>query len=323
MEDGRRRPSAPPFPLTFYVLRITHHVNPTDIQVVHNVPHAAAWGLPIAQYFYFTGLSAGTFVISTLGTVFGIEKYKAIAKYAASLAFILLIAAPTCLMLDLEQPLRFWHLFVWFNPKSVISWGVWLLTIYPLACLVYAFLLFKGDARMAKIMGIVGVPLALCVHGYTGFIFGVVKARAFWYSPLMPPYFLVSAFISGFGLMILFVMAKDRLLPDEPSGEDVMWGLAGYLRWAIVVGLLFTFCNVLVLAAGGEDAALSVGVALRDPLFIVGDLLLGYVLPLAVLCLPWTRRSPRWLAVAAVMTLVGVFWMRYTLVEIGQLIPLS
>lgn len=298
-------------------------MDPSTIKVVHNIPHAAAWGLPIAQYFYFTGLSAGTFVISTLGTVFGIEKYRALAKYAASLAFILLAAAPVCLMLDLEQPLRFWHLFIWFNPKSVISWGVWLLTIYPLACLVYAYFLFRGNAAMAKVLGIVGVPLAICVHGYTGFIFGVVKARAFWHSGLMPPYFLVSAFISGFGLMILFVMAKDRLLPEDSGCEDVVLGLAGLLRWAIVIGALLTFCNMLVLFSGGRDAALAAGVAIRDPLFVIGDLLLGYILPLVILLLPRTRTSRYWIAAAAAMTLVGVFWMRYSLVEIGQVIPLS
>lgn len=293
------------------------------LKVTFNIPHSVAWGLPIAQYFYFTGLSAGTFVISTLATVFGIKKYKPLAKYGAVLAFILLAAAPLSLIFDLEQPARFWHLFLWFNPTAVISWGTWLLSVYPVVCLIYAWYLFKEDERKSRILGIIGVPLAICVHGYTGFVFGVVKARAFWYSALMPPYFLASAFVSGFGLMILFVILKDRYWERKKPDEEIIIGLSGYLRACIIIAFIFTFCNIMILLSGSEDAYLSAIVALNDPFFIFGDLLIGYFAPLTILSIPKTRSSIKWIVVASIMTVVGVYWMRYSLVVIGQAIPLS
>ena len=43
----------------------------------------------------------------------------------------------------------------------------------------------------------IGIPVALGVHGGTGAIFAVVKARPAWYSPIVPLVFIISALASG------------------------------------------------------------------------------------------------------------------------------
>lgn len=165
------------------------------VNIIANVSHEGTWDTLIAGYFYFTGLSAGTFVISSLYRVFGLEKFKPIAKSAAVLAVILLLIAPILLIIHLGRPERFYTLLYHFNPTSVISWGTYLLILYPIGCLVYTYYLFKDDVKKSKLFGIISIPLAIAVHGYTGFVFGVIQARAFWYSPLMPAYFLTSAIV--------------------------------------------------------------------------------------------------------------------------------
>jgi len=91
------------------------------------------------------------------------------------LAPILLLLAPIMLIIDLEQPPRFWHLFLYLNLKSPITYGSFLLTLYPINGLIYAWFLFKGNARLAKILGLIGIPLAIATHGYTGFILALGK----------------------------------------------------------------------------------------------------------------------------------------------------
>ncbi|MGB9616712.1 MAG: NrfD/PsrC family molybdoenzyme membrane anchor subunit, partial [Desulfomonilaceae bacterium] len=88
-----------------------------DAAVLYNVPHETPWKVYIPLYFYFTGLSAGSFILSTLSTVFGIKRFKPMALPAAIISFILLLLAPACLILDLHQPTRFWHTLVpeYFN----------------------------------------------------------------------------------------------------------------------------------------------------------------------------------------------------------------
>src|SRR3990170_320850 len=192
-----------------------------DIIVTYNVHHEIAFGILVAQYFYFTGLSAGSFVISVIATMFGRTEYKPLGKIGAIAAPMLLIVAPINLIVELEQPLRFWHLFAYLNLGSAMTWGTFLLTIYPIECLIYAYFVFKGNTKWAKNMGMIGIPLAIAVHGYTGFILALGKARVLWNTPMMPPIFLVSAMVSGLALMILVVIVKDFIIQKgkEPDRD--------------------------------------------------------------------------------------------------------
>ena len=63
-----------------------------------------------------------------------------------------------------------------------------------------------------------GIPTALGVHGGTGAIFAVVKAHPYWYSPLFPVVFIVSALVSGGGL-ILFLQTY-VCFKEKCSGES-------------------------------------------------------------------------------------------------------
>ena len=86
-----------------------------DVNVIYSVEHQLPLVMYIGQYFFFTGLSAGSFVISVIATLLGRKEFKPIGKITALLAPALLIIAPLNLILDLEQPLRFWHLFLYLQ----------------------------------------------------------------------------------------------------------------------------------------------------------------------------------------------------------------
>ncbi|MDO8670584.1 MAG: NrfD/PsrC family molybdoenzyme membrane anchor subunit, partial [Dehalococcoidia bacterium] len=62
-----------------------------DIIVTYNVHHEMPFGILIAFYFYLTGLSAGSFVISVIATMFGRTDFKPLGKIGAVLAPGLLI----------------------------------------------------------------------------------------------------------------------------------------------------------------------------------------------------------------------------------------
>ena len=69
---------------------------------------------------------------------------------------------------------------------------------------------------MAKILGIIAVPYALIVvHSFTGTIFGVVKAREMWNTPLLPVHFVLSALASGFALVILVTLITSKIQKKE------------------------------------------------------------------------------------------------------------
>jgi tetrathionate reductase subunit C len=295
-----------------------------EASVLYNVPHEIPWKVFIPLYFYFTGLSAGSFILSTLSTVFGIKRFKPMALPAAIISFLLLLLAPLCLILDLHQPTRFWHTLVpeYFNRMSALSFGSWLLTIYPIANLVYIYFIFVKYDRVTRILGMITVPLAIFVHAYTGFAFALVRARAWWHSALMPGYFLTSALLSGIALLIVVAMIIDIFRRDKLDSalfRDMRLMMIGIL----LIDLFWNGSFWLTLLVSNADGYVSIMYALHDKLYIWGELVSGMLIPLVILTLPHTKSDKGWLCVASILIICGVFLMRYSVVFIGFEIPLS
>jgi Ni/Fe-hydrogenase subunit HybB-like protein len=287
--------------------------------------HQEAFGIFIAIYFYLTGLSAGSFILSTLAYGFGMEKYKPIGRVGVVLATVLLVIAPLFLLLHIGMPQRAWHLFVYLNMSSPITWGSFLLVLYPLNCLIYAYFMFKEKVKQTKLFGYIGIPLAILVHGYTGFILAFGKARALWNTALMPILFLASAIVSGIALMILVYIIKERFFSKSKSiNRDLVFSLGRLLAWAIVFDLFLVGCDLLVLTISHSDAQAAVHLLLSGEfslLFLLIENILGKIVPLFILLVPKFRNLPTVIC-ASILVVVGIFFMRYVVVLGGEHIPL-
>ncbi len=294
-------------------------------RVIYNVFHHPSFGILIATYFYLTGLSAGSFILSTLAYGFGIQRYKPLGKTGIVLATLLLILAPLFLLLHVGRPLRAWHLFVYLHATSPITWGSFFLTIYPLNCFIYGYYIFRGDEGRARVFGLIGIPLAIAVHGYTGFILAVVKARPLWNSPLMPLLFLASAIVSGIALMIVVSIVKDRFFsPERKVKEELILGLGRMLGWAITFDLFLVMCDLIHHLMGDAGEVEAVRLLLSGPFtlsFLGVETLMGKLLPLFLVFSPRTR-NVRWVGVAALLVVVGIFAMRCNVVLAGEYLPL-
>ena len=295
-----------------------------EAAVLYNVPHEIPWQVYIPLYFYFTGLSAGSFILSTLSTVFGIKRFKPMALPAAIISFALLLLAPACLILDLHQPTRFWHTLVpeYFNRTSALSFGSWLLTLYPIANLVYIYFIFVKYDKITRILGMITVPLAIFVHAYTGFAFALVRARAWWHSALMPGYFLTSALLSGIALLLVVALIMDRYR-KEKLDEDLYKSLRLMMVAILLTDLFWNACFWLTLLVSNADGYASIMVALHEKLYVWGELVCGMLVPLAILLVPYTRQQKAWLCIASLLIIGGVFLMRYSVVFISFDVPLS
>ncbi len=295
-----------------------------DATVLYNVPHEIPWKIYIPLYFYFTGLSAGSFILSTLSTVFGIKRFKPMALPAAIISFALLLLAPACLIMDLHQPFRFWHTLVpeYFNRTSALSYGSWLLTLYPIANLIYIYFIFVKNDKVTKVLGTLTVPLAIFVHAYTGFAFALVRARAWWHSALMPGFFLTSALLSGIALLVVVAMIMERYIKEKLDPE-LFKSLRLMMVGILLMDLFWTACFWLTLLVSNADGYASIMVALHEKLYLWGEIVAGMLVPLMILLAPKTRYSRNWLVLASLLIIGGVFLMRYSVVFIGFEIPLS
>ncbi len=317
---------------------------------IHPLPIDYAWGMLPAFYFYLTGLSAASFVISTLANVFGMVKFKAVGRVGAVLAPLCLVLAPATLILDLESPARFWYLlqynfFPHFHPTSPMAFGTWLLSIYPLEAMVYAYFLLTGNQKMAKVFGLIGIPLAISVHGYTGFVLAVVPGKHLWNTALMPFLFLVSAMVSGYALVILVSILKENYISNSkwvkerypqhlklfntyfPTIEkEVVSDLTKHLIGFIALDLFLIFCDVIVMLMATEESYHTVMSLLAGrfaPLFLGVEIFLGSLIPLFILSYRRTKTIQTYQVLASMLVLAGIMTMRYIVIIGGQSFPVQ
>lgn len=293
-----------------------------------NLTSAVPWGAWIAFYLFFLGLSAGSFLLSTLVYVFGMHQFERIGRSALLSAIICMGAGLAFVAVDLGRLERAGNVLLYFHWTSPLSWEVRFYTMYItllVAELVLAIRLHKELSRRPqrarawmKALGIVGIPLAIFgVHGGTGTIFAVVKARGMWFGGLFPVIFVVSAMVSGTALLIVIYYLQRR-----GSGQRVdaglMRGLATVLTALLLVDLSLTFYEYIVplLAFQPQDGdvirTITVGPMWWS--FWIIQLGLGMVLPAAMLLASRVRAKPAAVAAAATLVLLGVVGVRFNIV---------
>jgi Ni/Fe-hydrogenase subunit HybB-like protein len=186
------------------------------------------------------------------------------------------------------------------------------------------------DERVGYAITIIGVPSAFLLHGYVGFIFGSIKANPWWSTPLMPIVFLFSAMVSGIALVMVMyvVMAKMARRPVLMSCVDT---IARYLFYAFIVDFSLELLDLIHRIYEADESFKALDFMVHTRLYtsqIVLQILLGTVLPIATLAaVQMTRLSDRvrlrLYMFAGVMTLIGIFAMRWNVVIGGQLFSKS
>ncbi len=303
-----------------------------EVNVLYKVFHHESVSMLIAIYFHIVGLHAGCSIVSISATLLGKEAYKPVAKIGAILVIILFTSSIFFLVFDLKQPLRFWYLYLHFNPTSPISWGTVCLSAYPLLTGLYIFFLFQGNKRWSKIMGALSLPSAISVHGYTGFVLGFAKARVLWNTAVMPSYFLCSAMISGVALMLIVAILRyqftyqDKTLEERESDRHIIQLLAIWMAAFMITNVFYVFSDITVMYYHTEDGYETVELVRLGKfsfLYIWVDNVLGNVVPTLIILFRKTRQSHFLLFIAGVLASIGVFVMRYVIVFGGQYVPLS
>ena len=73
------------------------------------------WGWLIVFYFFFGGLAGGCYFLAVLIDLFGRPEDRPLARLGYYVAFPCVVLSGLLLTLDLNRPLRFWHMLVESN----------------------------------------------------------------------------------------------------------------------------------------------------------------------------------------------------------------
>ena len=223
------------------------------------------WGLWVAAYIYFIGLSAGAFLLSTLVYVFGVKRLERVGRFALFLALVTLFMALLTIWFDIGHMWRFVEVYARPQFHSMMAWMVWLYTAYFVLLIFETYFALRRhlpewsklpgvrgavargltlgrqkplseaevarDSRVVRWLGGIGVPLAIAFHGGVGALFGTVLARELWHSSLYPIMFLTGALLSGGALLT-------GLVAFFWSERDAGWRDTVTLLGRVVLGLL-------------------------------------------------------------------------------------
>jgi Ni/Fe-hydrogenase subunit HybB-like protein len=186
------------------------------------------------------------------------------------------------------------------------------------------------DDRVGRIVTIVGIPSAFLLHGYVGFIFGSIKANPWWSTPMMPIVFLFSAIVSGIAMVMLLyvVLSKLRGAAIDMTCVDT---IASYLFYAFLVDFALEMLDLIHRVYEADESFRALDFMVHTKLFlsqIVLQIALGTLLPILLLAsaqvVQFSRNARiRLYVTAGLLTLVGIFAMRWNVVIGGQLFSKS
>lgn len=186
------------------------------------------------------------------------------------------------------------------------------------------------DDRVGWLITLIGIPSAFLLHGYVGFIFGSIKANPWWSTPLMPVVFLFSAMVSGIALVLLVYMflTWSRQQSIDMRCVDTV---ARYLLYTFIIDFTLEMLDLIHRIYEADESFRSLDFMVHTKLYtsqIVLQISLGTIVPIGLLALTqvWKLREhtrKRIYAAAGVLTLIGIFAMRWNVVIGGQLFSKS
>lgn len=279
----------------------------------HQLAHYGSyvpWGLWVAAYIYFVGLSAGAFLLSSLVYVFRVKTLEPIGRLALVVSVITLFMALLSIWFDIGHMERFWYVFIWPNFSSMMTWMIWLYTAYFILLLAELYLVFRPavrNLRLLPILGGLGIPLAIAFHGGVGALFAVVGARPYWHTSLFPILFLSGALTSG-GALLLAIVAW--IWPSQNPGHLPLVKLLAKITLGLLLfDLLLEWAEISVPLWGGMAEHVSgLKLMLFGPfwwVFWMGHLLLGSLIPIWLLI----RKSSDPKALGLAGALIALFFM--------------
>lgn len=283
---------------------------------VMGVNNAVPWGWDIVQFVFWIGLGhAGTLISAIL--LLTHQRWRLeIARHAELMTLCAVITAAVFPLVHVGRIWMIWMLSplpvsngVWPDLASPLVWDAMAVGSYLLLSLLYWRTGIMGEhlpagplrarwGRCCLLMAGVLTPLVVTVHSVVGSDFAVTLR---WNSPIIPPYFVCGALLSGMAMVLLIGLIKGV----SPATQDKLSKLT--LAMGMSMGLFY-----------------GLELAHAPQLFnhsYAAMLLLNVGMP-ALFWLPQARRH-RWSsALIAASVLLGM-WMEREHIIVGRSIAIT
>ncbi|MBT8126789.1 MAG: polysulfide reductase NrfD [Gammaproteobacteria bacterium] len=296
-----------------------HYVTGMTNQIVWGMPHVFAVFLIVA--------ASGALNVASIASVFKKEQYEPLARLSGLLAIALLAGGLVVLLLDLGRPDRLIVAMTYYNFKSIFAWNIFLYTGF--FAIVGVYIWFMMDHNMYKYKkqaGLAAFVWRLILTTGTGSIFGFLVARSAYDAALMAPMFIIMSFAFGMAIFILVLMASYHWTGRE-LGDDILDRLRSLLGVFVAAVLYFIavyhLTNLYITEHHGYEKFILLEGGQYTKVFWIGQVILGGLLPLALIYAPGVRDNRKILSLICTLIIIGGLSTMYTVIIGGQAYPLE
>lgn len=296
-----------------------HHVTGMNNRIVWGMPHVFALFLIVA--------ASGALNIASIASVFNKKLYKPLSRLSGLLALALLAGGLMILVLDLGRPDRLIIAMTEYNFKSIFAWNIILYNGFFVIVSVYLWMMF--ERRMNKFSSkasLLAFIWRLILTTYTGSIFGFLVARQAYDAVIMAPMFIIMSFAFGLAFFILILMASYKW-SERPLGDVIVNRLGNLLGIFIAAVMYFVAVkhlgNMYLAENAGIENFILFGEHVYTSLFWIGQIVLGGLVPIALIYHPALRGNRSTLGLASLLVLIGGIIQLYVIIIGGQAYPME
>ena len=256
-------------------------------------------------------LAAGGFTLMAAVEIFHIERFKPIIRPAVLTAFLGYLLVSLALIFDLGRYYRIWHPLIMRNPHSVMFEVAYCVMLYTtvlsleFAPIVFERLRLERPLRILHAVGIpiviLGVILSTLHQSSLGTVYLIMpnKLYPFWYSPLLPVFFFLSAIAVGLAMTIFESYMSSKYFRRQLE-LPLLTDLGRILAVVLSVYAVLKFEDLY------HRGVLKMLLQPRYETYLVLlELVIGLLLPIVMLFTRRIRQSQGGLYLAAVLTVLG------------------
>jgi Ni/Fe-hydrogenase subunit HybB-like protein len=256
-------------------------------------------------------LAAGGFTLTAAVHIFNIKRLRPIVRPTVLTAFLGYLLVCVALMYDLGRPYRIWHPLIMRNPHSVMFEVAYCVMLYTtVLSLEFAPIVLERFNLQKPLKIIRGVLVPLVIGGVIlstlhqsslGSLYLIMpeKLHPFWYSPLLPVFFFISAIAVGLA-MTIFESSMSAKYFGRQLELPILQELGRLLFVVLAVFAILRFEDLL-----HRGMLRSLLRPSYEMYFFWLEVSLSIILPLILLAQKKVRRAPGGLYFASVLVVLG------------------
>ena len=274
----------------------------TQGHIVTGMRDHVVWGLFIANFIFFIGISYAGAILAGMLFLFNVPWRRPIVRISVLLSIVAGVIGPVFILLCIGRFDRLHHLIIHARLQSPITWDVLAISTYLVGAIIYLYLTvirdfaIYGDAEylnipnwkrnlyrklslgykgteaqkktiksMTRLLAIIIVPMVVIISSVLSWIFGMTL-RPGWHSSIFGPYFVIASILTGIGVIIICMWFFRNKYKLQDYITDKHFKYMGYIMLILAAGYgYFSFSEYLTGWYGSEKWDSEVLGKLFDP----------------------------------------------------------